>query len=111
MSDLSNPALPNPVLTADYWRQQVNNWKHSCQSQAKFCQANELPYHRFVYWRQKFERSSGSGRTQCASGGFATVDYRPEVSSGLSLSLPNGLVLRGISADNVPVVCQLLEQL
>jgi hypothetical protein len=103
--------LPNPVPLADYWRQQVNSWKNSSQSQAKFCQANELSYHRFVYWRQKFERSPGSSQTKRESGGFASVDYRPEVNGGLTLSLPNGLVLRGISADNVPVVRQLLEQL
>ena len=103
--------LPDPVPLADYWRQQVNSWKNTGQSQAKFCQANELPYHRFVYWRQKFERGPGSGQAKRESGGFATVDYRPETNGGLTLSLPNGLVLRGICADNVPVVRQLLEQL
>ena len=103
--------LPNPVPLADYWHQHVDNWKNSCQSQAKFCQANELPYHRFVYWRQKFERGPGGRQEKRESGGFATVDYRHEVNSGLTLSLPNGLVLRGISADNVLVVRQLLEQL
>ena len=106
MSDLSNP-----VPLADYWRQQVDNWKNSCQSQAKFCQANELSYHRFVYWRQKFERGPGGNQAKRGSGGFATVDCRPEVNGGLTLSLPNGLVLRGICADNVSVVRQLLEQL
>ena len=103
--------LPNPVPLADYWHQHVDNWKNSCQSQAKFCQANELPYHRFVYWRQKFERGPGGRQEKRESGGFATVDYRPETKGGLTLSLPNGLVLRGISADNVLVVRQLLEQL
>ena len=78
---------------------------------SKVLQANELSYHRFVYWRQKFERGPGSSQTERESGGFATVDYRSEVNGGLTLSLPNGLVLRGISADNVPVVRQLLEQL
>ena len=106
MSDLP----PNPVPLADYWHQQIDNWKKSCQSQAKFCKANELSYHRFVYWRQKFEREPGS-KTKRDSSGFATVDYHPELNGGLTLSLPNGLILRGICANNVPVVRQLLEQL
>ena len=106
MSDLSNP-----VPLADYWRQQVDIWKNSSQSQAKFCQANELSYHRFVYWRQKFERGPGGNQAKRESGGFATVDCRPEVNGGLTLSLPNGLVLRGICADNVSLVRQLLQQL
>ena len=103
---MSDPATPTDL--AAYWQQHINQWKSSGQSQAKFCQTNDLLYHRFVYWRRKFERGLG-GRQE--SGGFATVDYRQDISGGLTLSLPNGLVLRGISADNVPVVRQLLEQL
>jgi hypothetical protein len=45
------------------------------------------------------------------SGGFATAGRRAEINGDLTLSLPNGLVLRGICADNVSVVRQLLEQL
>lgn len=78
--------LSNPVPLADYWRQQVDNWKNSGHSQVKFCQANELSYHRFVYWRQKFERDPGSRQAKRDSGGFAAVDYRPEVNGALTLS-------------------------
>ena len=92
-------------------QQQIGLWKSSGQSQAKFCQTNNLSYHRFVYWRRKFECGPGGRQEKRKSGGFATVDYRHDANSGLTLSLPNGLVLRGISADNVPVVRQLLEQL
>jgi len=106
---MSDPITPTD-LTA-HWKQQIDQWRKSGQSQAKFCQTNDLPYHRFVYWRSKFERGPGGHLERRESGGFATVDYQHEVSSGLTLSLPNGLVLRGISADNVPVVRQLLEQL
>ena len=100
-----------PTDSAAYWQQQIDQWKSSGQSQVKFCQTNDLPYHRFVYWRRKFERSTGGRQEKRESGGFAAVDYRHDANSGLTLSLPNGLVLRGISADNVPVVRQLLEQL
>ena len=106
---MSDPTTPTDL--AAYWQQHIDQWKISGQSQAKFCQANELSYHRFVYWRQKFERGPGSSQTTRESGGFATVEYRPEANGGLTLSLPNGLVLRGICADNVSVVRQLLEQL
>jgi hypothetical protein len=99
------------LALAAYWQQHIDQWKISGQSQAKFCQTNDLSYHRFVYWRHKFEHGPGGRQETRESGGFATVDYRPDANSGLTLSLPNGLVLRGISADNVPVVRQLLEQL
>jgi len=106
MNDITDPAE-----LAAYWKEQVDAWKSAGTSQIKFCQTNELSYHRFVYWRQKFERGPGGNQAKRGSGGFATVDCRPEVNGGLTLSLPNGLVLRGICADNVSVVRQLLEQL
>jgi hypothetical protein len=106
---MSDPTTPTDL--AAYWQQHIDQWKSSGQSQVKFCQTNDLSYHRFVYWRRKFERVPGDRQEPRESGGFATVDYRHDANSGLTLSLPTGLVLRGISADNVPVVRQLLEQL
>ena len=106
---MSDPTTP--AALAAYWQQQVDKWKDSDQSQKRFCRDNELPYQRFGYWCRKLEGSSGRRQTTQESSGFAAVDYRPESSGSLTLSLPNGLVLRGICADNVPVVRQLLEQL
>lgn len=102
---------PDLEALAAYWKQQIEGWKNSGQSQNQFCQANNLSYHRFVYWRRKFE---GKPRRRSASprgGGFATVDWQPGVDNGLTLSLPNGLVVRGISAGNLPVLRQLLDHL
>ena len=99
------------AVPATYWKEWIEAWKDSGISQRKFCQANDLLYARFLYWRRKLEGDTVTCRTTQDSGGFATVDYRPGVNGGLTLSLPNGLVLRGISADNIPVVRLLLEQL
>ena len=52
---MSDPATPTDL--AAYWQQHTDQWKNSGLSQTKFCQANDLPYHRFVYWRRKFELS------------------------------------------------------
>ena len=105
---MSDPAAPTDL--AAYWQQHIDQWKGSGLSQQKYCQANDLTYHRFVYWRRKSERGPGDQEKR-DGGGFATVDYRPDVNSGLALSLPNWLVLRGIRADNIRVVRQLLEHL
>ncbi len=106
---MSDPTTP--AALAAYWQQELNKWKDSDQSQKQFCRDNELPYQRFGYWYRKLEGGTGRRKKTRKSSGFAAVDYRPENSSGLTLSLPSGLVLRGICADNVPVVRQLLEQL
>lgn len=103
--------VTEPQTLATYWKQQVEAWKLSGLSQNKFCKANELSYHRFVYWRGKFEGVARGRRTQDGSGGFAAVNYRPDGDQGLTLSLPNGLVVRGICTENLPVVRQLLDQL
>ena len=46
------------------------------------------------------------------SSDFVPVIHAPQAEGGgLSLVLPNGLVLQGIAADNLPVVYQLLSRL
>ena len=90
----------------EYWRRHIDAWKTSGQSQSEFCNVNKLSYHRFCYWQRKFHKQE----QQDASGGFAAVSRQPEpISSGLSIALPRGLVVQGITAGNLPVVYQLLS--
>ena len=93
---------------AEHWRHHIDAWKMSGESQSQFCKANNLSYHRFCYWQRKFHREA----QRETSGGFATVSRSPEtVSTGLSITLPRGLVVRGITADNLPLVYRLLDNL
>lgn len=41
-----------PSRTAS-WQQHINTWKNSGLSGPKFCQVNNLIYHRFAYWHKK----------------------------------------------------------
>jgi len=92
---------------AEHWRHHIDAWKASGQSQSSFCKANALNYHRFCYWQRKFQQSH-----QAARGGFAAVSRSPEPAScGLSITLPGGLVVQGITAGNLPLVSQLLNDL
>ena len=96
---------------ADYWQEHVESWRTGGDSQAAYCKAHEPIYHRFVYWRRKFDGgASRCGKLQSGDG-FARVACDPVIDTGLTLSLPNGLALRGICAGNVSVVRQLLDQL
>jgi len=90
---------------AEYWQGQINRWKASGGSQADFCKAHELSYHRFTYWRRKFDERHAK------SSGFALVKYRSEGTSNLSVALPNGLVVQGIATDNLELARQLLASL
>jgi hypothetical protein len=93
---------------AEYCRQHIDTWKTSDQSRSEFCRVHELNYHRFLYWQRKLRNQE----RQDTNGGFASVTRRSgSVPGGLSIVLPRGLVLQGISASNLPVVYQLLSHL
>jgi len=100
----------NADAVAAGWNQHVSAWKRSGQSQMDFCRANKLSYSRFVYWRRKVDRSEAPLKTRQRAGGFAAVVCEAPADSGLTLSLPNGLLVRGICAQNVAVVRALLDQ-
>lgn len=102
--------LPDAEALTAYWREQIETWKESGLSGARFCQDHDLIYHRFVYWRQKFDASTPQRKKRSGDNGFAAVTVQPAHHCGLSLSLPNGLTVLGIDADNVSVVRQLLDQ-
>jgi len=92
-----------------YWREQIDAWSTSGQNQHAFCRQHDLSYHRFVYWRRRFEARSAAHRRPSA---LVPVVYQPSSSGhGLSLVLPSGVELRGIASDNLPLVQQLLSRL
>ncbi len=97
--------------TTAYWEQQVQAWKRSDLSQAKFCKLNKLVYHQFIYWRAKSECVTTTRQGQKNNGGFARVNVQPVLTDELTLSLPNGFIFRGINTENVAVVRELLNQL
>ena len=96
---------------ASYWLQQIEVWQSSGQTQQAYCKTNDLSYHRFGYWLRKFRRQSQEAQSQKSSGFVPVTHSAPSQSTGLSLALPSGLVLRGIAADNLPLVHQLLSRL
>lgn len=92
---------------AAYWREQIEAWRRSGQSQQAYCQANDLSYPRFLYWRRKFAHGDEAGPRSSA---FVPVAWPvPEASAGLSLVLPSGAELRGITAENLALVQELLR--
>ena len=96
-----------------YWREHVDAYRDSGESGVAYCKRHQLVYHQFNYWCRKFRDTDS--RTQLTSGestGFSQVfTSQSDSSSGLSLALPNGLVIQDISEANVGVVRQLLAVL
>lgn len=96
---------------ASYWQQHIEAWQSSGQSQQAYCKVNELIYHRFGYWLRKFRQPSQAVQSRRGSGFIPVTHTAPTQSTGLSLSIPGGLVLHGIAEDNLSVVDQLLGRL
>lgn len=92
----------------NYWQQQIDTWKASGLSAPKFCQANNITYHCFVYWRRKLGAVDTPPLPEKPSRGFVKVNVTPAPSECLSLCLPSGFVVRGIATENLAVVQQLL---
>ena len=93
---------------AQYWQAQIEAWQASGQSQLAYCRANGLNYPRFGYWRRKFRRWDETGPPRAS--GFVPV-VAASADGGLSVHLPNGIELRGVSEQNLHVVEQLLARL
>jgi hypothetical protein len=105
--------MSNPISSdqrSQYWRGHIDACRDSGSSGAAYCQLHQLVYHRFNYWRRKFQaRASRAQLKPCEPTGFARVlASRSELPTGLSLALPNGLVIQDIGETNVGVVRQLL---
>jgi hypothetical protein len=99
-----------PTTREQYWKAQIDAWQTSGQSQRAFCEANALDYPRFGYWLRKFRRQGVVADAPRRRSGFVPV-VASSAGDGLSLHLPNGIELRGVSGQNLHVVEQLLARL
>ena len=103
-------ASETPDTREQYWKVQIDAWQASDQSQQAFCKANGLNYPRFGYWLRKFRRQGVVEKAPSQEAGFVPV-VPALMGDGLSLHLPNGIELRGVSERNLHVVEQLLARL
>ncbi len=93
---------------SDFWNQQIKQWQQTDQSQIVYCRTHHLNYHRFTYWRRKLA-STGQITKPPVRSRFIPVKTCSTIAQELTVTLPNGAILRGIAADNLSIVKQLLE--
>ncbi len=108
---MNNPTTSDQL--SRYWREHINACQGSRESGAAYCERHQLAYHRFNYWRRKFRGQDNRAQlTPCEPAGFTrVVASRSDAPSGLSLALPNGLVIQDIGEANVGMVRKLLAVL
>jgi hypothetical protein len=92
-----------------HWASHIQSWQKTQQSQSAYCRDHELNYHRFTYWRRKLIKQASPARHPAQRSGFIPVEPCSSVATqSLTATLPNGVLLQGISASNLTVVKQLL---
>ena len=91
-----------------FWQEHIATWQTSDLTQKAYCEAHGLRYSTFGYWVRKLRRPSPDRQKHVT--GFVPVSLS-SVDGGLVLALPNGLEIRGIEVQNLPVVKQLLAVL
>ena len=96
-----------------FWQKTLSDWEASNLSGAAYCKQQSLVYHRFVYWRQKFNGSSDRQTPAQSRSGFARVSPGREggPADGLTVSLPGGVSIIGLHAGNIELLGAVLRQL
>ena len=74
------------------WRELVELWELSGQSQRAFCEEHELVASQFSYWKRKYRPSSKTKPNfqQVSSLNGAASSFNLETSSGARVSVPMG---------------------
>jgi len=95
------------------WQAHIDAYRTSGLSGRRFCQAHDLIYHQFVYWRKKLagtERVPPRGNLVAVNGFTQVVLERP-ANAELTIQLPTGLSIQGIRHQNLDLLQALLERL
>lgn len=95
------------------WQAHIDAYRASGLSGNGFCQAHDLIYHQFVYWRKKLAGIEPVARREdhAAASGFTQVVIERPVNAELTIQLPSGLSIQGVRHQNLDLVQALLERL
>lgn len=97
------------------WRQHIQNWRHSGQSQKAYCEAHHLKPNQFWYWQRQFNGATpadthSSNSSAEVSSGFVPVQMdTPPRTTGLCLELPNGIRLHGLAHTSPELLQNIIQ--
>ena len=110
MTDYTEDTVPEEHKET-FWRQHLEAWKASGQTQRAYCQSQGLTTHRFTYWKTRFAAADKSVPT--AQPGWQLLGHR-EMPSGdpqhVNAYLPNGIRLE-VPVTAIELLPELLRQL
>ena len=92
----------------EYWANHIKDWKTSGETQSHYCQHHNLKPHQLSYWVRVFKSNSRADRST-NSKGFVALQVTHSATTGLTIRLPNGLQLGGVTAGDLAVVREMME--
>ena len=96
----------NRLQLEEEMRYHVQAWQQGAGSQKEYCRENNLSYHTFIYWIQKFRRN----HVPVEQSFIAVQAEQPGTSlpQELEIAYPNGVRLR-IPSTDIQLIGQLLR--
>ena len=94
------------------WPDLISEWRQSTLSGAEFCLQRNLVYHQFQYWKQKLSKTTAQTvrSPQTKPSAFVQVAPVPASQEGITITLPGGIVIRGLNENNIGLIRRILEQ-
>jgi len=89
------------------WATVINEWKASGESQRRYCQIHNIKPHQLTYWAQVSRSAQHAVKAKNHSG-FVAVQIPDTQPAGLTIRLPNGLQLDGVTPSNLAIVQQII---
>jgi hypothetical protein len=113
----SSALTPVPSLSRqEFWQRHVAQWQSGELSQRNYCREHDLIYHQFGYWKRQLLGADTALQDTTAQNHAAFVPVAVpgcalDSSMGLSIVLPNGVRIHGITDACVSTAAALVRQL
>ena len=109
-----DPSLSKREINRQRWREHVNAWKTSNQSQKAFCEAHHLGLASFQRWHRIFKTEEAEGvNVHPAPVSFLPVRVRETVPSNLTILIQDDLRIQvppGFNQESLQQVIQVLQE-
>ena len=97
------------------WAKHIQQYDESKLTRKAYCEQNSLNYDQFGYWKKKLKDQAHNKPKQqhnTVPSQFIPVSVKSSpINTGLSISLPNGVVFKGVEEQNQTLTLAIIKAL
>ena len=87
------------------WRQRIKSWKSSGQTGTEWCREQDLVYHQFFYWKDRFEKKVKLTEELFSEKFIEVTDENDEtLGSGISIEYQNVHIILACDFDEATLL-------